>query len=101
MRKKRVQILGFGRAAIDCSFRIALAALPRVAGALEELYAGKLSTDADLADLTVAVAFEYMDFRPPKFGGGTKRPISPNRSISPLGERPLRRPGPANFPQRR
>ncbi len=77
----RLQILGLGRAAIDCSFgsviqqRFApnsplierwLATLPRIAGALEELYAGKKSTNLDLADLTVAVAFEYIGFRLPK-----------------------------------
>ena len=76
----RLQILGLGRAAIDCSFGSVvqqkympdsplterwLSTLPRIAGALEELYARRISTDADLADLTVAVAFEYIDFRLP------------------------------------
>ena len=77
----RLQILGLGRAAIDCSFGSViqqrfvpdsplierwLATLPRIAGALEEHYARRISTDADLADLTVAVAFEYIDFRLPE-----------------------------------
>jgi glutathione S-transferase len=77
----RLQILGLGRAAIDCSFGSVIqqrfvpdsplierwrATLPRIAGALEEHYARRISTDADLADLTVAVAFEYIDFRLPE-----------------------------------
>ncbi len=77
----RLQILGLGRAAIDCSFGSViqqrfvpdsplierwLATLPRIAGALEEHYARRISTDADLADLTVVVAFEYIAFRLPE-----------------------------------
>ncbi len=77
----RLQILGLGRAAIDCSFGSViqqrfvpdsplkerwLATLPRIAVTLEELYARRMPKDADLADLTVAVAFEYIDFRLPE-----------------------------------
>lgn len=79
--EKRLQILGLGRAAIDCSFGSVLqrrhapgsplidrwlAALPRISRALDKLYAEAASTDVDLADLTVAVAFEYVDFRLPE-----------------------------------
>jgi len=99
--EKRVQILGLGRAAIDCSFGTAiqqryvpdsplierwLAALPRIAGALEELYAGRLSTDADLADLTVAVAFEYIDFRLPEIRWQGQAPHLAER-VGSLGQR--------------
>ncbi len=85
----RLQILGLGRAAIDCSFGSViqqryvpdsplterwLATLPRIAGALEELYARGISTDADLANLTVAVAFEYIDFRLPKIQWQSQAP---------------------------
>ena len=97
----RLQILGLGRAALDCSFgsviqqRFApdspligrwLATLPRIAGALEELYARRLSTDADLADLTVAVAFEYIDFRLPEIQWRSQAPHLVDR-VSSLGQR--------------
>ncbi len=100
--EKRLQILGLGRAAIDCSFGTVvqhryvpdsplverwLAALPRIAGALEQLYAGRLSTDADLADLTVAVAFEYIDFRLPEIQWQSHAPHLAERVRS-LGQRP-------------
>ncbi len=97
----RLQILGLGRAALDCSFGSViqqrfvpdsplierwLATLPRIAGALEELYARKISTDADLADLTVAVAFEYIDFRLPEIQWQSQTPHLADRVRS-LGRR--------------
>ena len=97
----RLQILGLGRAAIDCSFgsviqqRFApdsplierwLATLPRIAGALDELYARRASTDADLADLTVAVAFEYIHFRLPEIQWQSQAPHLAER-VSCLGQR--------------
>ena len=97
----RLQILGLGRAAIDCSFGSViqqrfvpdsplierwLATLPRIAGALEELYAGRISTDADLANLTVAVAFEYIDFRLPEIQWRSRAPHLAER-VSSLGRR--------------
>lgn len=75
----RLQALGLGRAAIDCAFgsviqqRYALdspltnrwlATLPRIAETLDALYAGRRQADGfDQSDLTVAVAFEYIEFR--------------------------------------
>ncbi len=97
----RLQILGLGRAAIDCSFGSViqqrfvpdsplierwLATLPRIAGALEELYARRKSTDADLAGLTVAVAFEYIDFRLPEIQWQNQAPHLAER-VSSLGQR--------------
>ncbi len=97
----RLQILGLGRAAIDCSFGSViqqrfvpdsplierwLATLPRIAGALEELYARRISTDADLADLTVAVAFEYIEFRLPEIQWQSQTPHLGER-VSSLGQR--------------
>ena len=97
----RLQILGLGRAAIDCSFGSViqqrfvpdsplierwLARLPRIAGALEELYGGSKSTDADLADLTVAVAFEYIDFRLAKIQWQRQAPHLAER-VGSLGQR--------------
>jgi glutathione S-transferase len=86
----RLQILGLGRAAIDCAFggviqqRFApgaplierwLAALPRIADRLEALYAAKPeAAPCDLADLTVAVAFGYVDFRLPQIAWKTAAP---------------------------
>jgi glutathione S-transferase len=97
----RLRILGLGRAAIDCSFGSVIqqrfapdsplierwrATLPRIAGALEQHYAGKTSTDADLADLTVAVAFEYIDFRLPEIQWQSQAPHLAER-VSSLGQR--------------
>lgn len=76
---RRLEILGLGRAAMDCGFgsviqdRFAagsplagrwLDALPRIAGRLDGLHAHP-AEDCDLAALTVAVAFDYVDFRLP------------------------------------
>ena len=97
----RLQILGLGRAAMDCSFGSViqqrfvpgsllierwLATLPRIAGALEELYAGRISTDADLADLTVAVAFENIHFRLPEIQWRSQAPHLAER-VGSLGRR--------------
>ena len=97
----RLQILGLGRAAMDCSFGSViqqrfvpgsplierwLATLPRIAGALEELYAGRISTDADLADLSVAVAFEYIHFRLPEIQWQGQAPHLAER-VGSLGRR--------------
>jgi len=98
---KRLQILGLGRAAIDCSFGSVLqrrhapgpplierwlAALPRIAKALDKLYAEAASTDVDLADLTVAVAFEYVDFRLPEIRWRDEAPYLAVR-VGSLGRR--------------
>jgi len=100
--EKRLQILGLGRAAIDCSFGSVLqrrhapgsplierwlAALPRIATALDKLYAESASTDVDLADLTVAVAFEYVDFRLPEIRWRDEAPHLVAR-VGSLGRRP-------------
>lgn len=78
----QLELLGLGRAAIDCAFgaviqqRFAqesplierwLGALPRIARRLDNLYGDrKPSPDCDLADLTVTVAFDYIQFRLPE-----------------------------------
>jgi glutathione S-transferase len=77
----RLEALGLGRAALDCSFgaviqqRFApaspladrwLAALPRIARRLDWIYANGTPADCDLGDLTTAVAFDYVDFRLPQ-----------------------------------
>lgn len=100
--EKRLQILGLGRAAIDCSFGSVLqrrhapgsplidrwlAALPRISRALDKLYAEAASTDVDLADLTVAVAFEYIDFRLPEIAWRSGSPTLAAR-VADLGRRP-------------
>ena len=80
----RLQILGLARAAIECALgavvqeRFAansplterwLRALPRIATALNTLYGERPEAGVcDLADLTVGVAFEYLDFRLPETG---------------------------------
>ena len=99
--EKRQQILGLGRTAIDCSFGSVLqrrhapgsplidrwlAALPRIAKALDKLYAEAASTDVDLADLTVAVAFEYVDFRLPEIRWRDEAPYLAVR-VGSLGRR--------------
>ena len=63
-----------------------LATLPRIAEALEELYARRISTDADLADLTVAVAFEYIHFRLPEIQWQNQAPHLTDR-VNSLGQR--------------
>lgn len=77
----RLEILGLGRAAMDCAFgaviqeRFApasplserwLSALPRIARRLDVHYRDRTRPSVcDLGDLTVAVAFEYVSFRMP------------------------------------
>lgn len=78
---RRLEVLGLARAAMDCAFSIViqqrfapgspltarwLDALPRIAARLAPLI-GEPSApaEADLADLTTATAFEYVDFRLP------------------------------------
>jgi glutathione S-transferase len=76
--------LGFGRAAIDCSFGVVVArrfaggdtpplaqrwltAIPRAVSALDAIGARRVAPSApDLGDLAVAVAFDYIDFRLPE-----------------------------------
>jgi len=83
-REDALHRLGFGRAAIDCSFgavigrRFAggetpplaqrwLKAIPRAVSALDAIGARRIVPSApDLGDLAVAVAFDYVDFRLPE-----------------------------------
>lgn len=80
-REDVLRRLGLGRAAMDCAFGTViqrrfnngadtalsqrwLRALPRLAGALDTLSAGRRSVrQPDLGDLAVAVAYDYVDFR--------------------------------------
>ena len=98
----RLQVLGLGRAAMDCAFGAVvqerfcqdtplaarwLDALPRIASSLEALMPGDAAPPCvDLADLTVAVAFEYVEFRLPDV---CWRRVSPKlaRRVAHLGER--------------
>lgn len=93
----RLQVLGLGRAAIDCAFgavvlerfcedtRLAarwLDALPRISASLESLYSSVVRENTvDLADLTVAVAFEYIDFRLPEIPWRTGSPTLARRIV--------------------
>jgi len=78
---RRLERLGLARAAMDCAFGAViqerfgaasvlaerwLASLPRIAARLETLL-GRTEDEEqpDLADLTLAVAFSYIDFRLP------------------------------------
>jgi hypothetical protein len=64
-----------------------LGALPRIAAALDALYAGKQEPEAcDLADLTAGVAFEYLDFRLPETGWRNIAPHLAER-VAALGRR--------------
>lgn len=83
-REDALHRLGFGRAMIDCSFGVVIArrfaggetpsltqrwlkAIPRAVAALDEIGARRAVPSApDLADLAVAVAFDYIDFRLPE-----------------------------------
>ncbi len=100
--ERRLAILGHGRAAVDCAFgavlqrrhapgspliRRWLEALSRIAKALDGLYAGGTPADVDLADLTVAVAFEYVDFRLAEISWRSGSPVLAAR-VGALGERP-------------
>lgn len=98
----RLERLGLGRAVIDCAFgaviqqRFApdsalverwLGALPRIADRLDAAYAKRPTDGCDLADLTVAVAFDYVDFRLPQV---TWRDDAPKLAehVARLSERP-------------
>lgn len=74
---QRWQVLGLGRGAIDCAFGAIIHrrfapesplagrwrdAVPRIAARLDAQYAAQ-GVLGDQADLTVAVAFDYVDFR--------------------------------------
>ncbi len=98
----RLQVLGLGRVAIDCAFGAVLlnrfcqptefaarwlSALPRIASSLEALISSAASRPSvDLADLTVAVAFEYVDFRLPDVHWRT-RSRQLVRRVAELGKR--------------
>ena len=100
---ERLQILGLGRAALDCAFASViqqrfvpdsslterwLGALPRIAESLEAAYFTRKPTDDfDQADLTVAVAFEYIDYRLPEIQW---KDIAPHLAewVRQLGQRP-------------
>lgn len=97
----RLEILGLGRAAMDCSFGAViqqrfgppspladrwLEALPRIAQRLDSLYAEReLPPDIDQGDLTVAVAFDYIDFRLPEVDWRSAENLA--KCISSLGQR--------------
>lgn len=98
----RLRALGLGRAAIDCAFgavvqqRYApgspladrwLSALPRIAAALEPLVAGNEPAAPDQADLTLAVAFDYVGFRLPEIPWQATAPMLARR-IDFLRDRP-------------
>jgi glutathione S-transferase len=88
---QRLEVLGLGRAAMDCAFGAViqhrfvpgsplsarwLGTLPRIAERLNALYARRTAWDEpDLGSFTVAVAFEYIAFRLPAIGW---RSLAPN-----------------------
>lgn len=98
----RSEVLGLGRAAMDCAFGSVIqqrfapdspligrwrAALPRLAERLEGILTSAAPHSLlDLADLTVAVAFEYVDFRLPEVEW---RPAAPHLAerVAWLGDR--------------
>ena len=98
----RTEVLGLGRAAIDCAFGSVVqrrfapesplverwrAALPRIVGRLEVIHSDvPPQTHIDLADLTVAVAFEYICFRLPEINWQTDAPRTAER-VTRLGGR--------------
>jgi glutathione S-transferase len=85
-RTDMLRRLGFGRATIDCAFGAViqrrfsnnadtalsqrwLRALPQAASTLDAMYGDRRAKQSlDLGDLTVAVAFDYVDFRLPAVG---------------------------------
>jgi glutathione S-transferase len=99
----RLAILGQGRAAMDCAFssviqdRFApgsplsarwLARLPRIAARLDALYRERAGGAAcDLADLTCAVAFDYIGFRLPGIDWRASAPQL-SRQVGAILERP-------------
>lgn len=96
----RWQVLGLGRAAIDCAFSAVIQqrfapdsplaarwqdALPRIASRLDGHYAEQ-DVLGDQADLTVGVAFEYADFRLPDLAWRDAAPALAG-AVSVLGAR--------------
>jgi glutathione S-transferase len=98
----RLEILGLGRAALDCSFGAViqhrsaresplaerwLGALPHIARRLDALYAQRTQPPAyDIGDFTVAAAFDYIDFRLPQVNWRSKA-AHLNERISAFAER--------------
>ena len=88
---RRLGILGLARAAMDCAFGVViqerfgaasvlgerwLASLPRIAARLEALLGQTSGAEQiDLADLTLAVAFSYIDFRLPAIAWRAGSPL--------------------------
>ena len=80
----RLRLLGLGRALLDCAFGAVVlerfspdhalavrwrSAIPRLTASLQELVAdAPRGAPVDLADLTLAVALEYLAFRLPELG---------------------------------
>lgn len=99
----RLAVLGLGRAAMDCAFSSViqdrftpgsplsarwLARLPRIAARLDTLYRDRASeATCDLADLTCAIAFDYVAFRLPGIDWQTGAPHL-SRQIGSILERP-------------
>lgn len=98
--ERRWQVLGLGRAAIDCAFGAVIQqrfapesplaarwqdAVPRIAARLDALFAEQ-GVRGDQADLTVAVAFEYVDFRLADLPWRDGAPALAN-AVAALGER--------------
>jgi len=97
--------LGIGRAVIDCAFGVAierrfaggetpplaqrwLKALPRAIVALEtEAKKRSIPADPDLADITVAVALDYVDFRLPEIAWRSSAPALA-RAVDTVKRRP-------------
>lgn len=99
-----LQRIGLGRAAMDCGFGAViqrrfqgarssledlwLDALPRTAQALDDLYNRRsMPCPVDLGDLTVAVTFDYVDFRLPEIRWREHAPALA-AWMEGLGERP-------------
>ena len=101
-RARRMEVLGLGRAAMDCAFGSVIqqrfadgspligrwrAAVPRLAERLEGiLTAAPPHALLDLADLTVAVSFAYVDFRLPEVEWRQRAPTLAERVVW-LGDR--------------
>lgn len=98
---RRWQALGLGRAAIDCAFGAVIQgrfvpgsplagrwrdAVPRIAARLDAHYAEQ-GVLGDQADLTVAVAFDYVDFRLADLPWKDAAPALAD-AVAALGDRP-------------
>ncbi len=98
----RLELLGLARAAIDSAFGSVIqgryakdsplierwrANLPRIARRIEVISSNDVRRiDIDLADLTVATAFEYVDFRLPEINWRNEAPALAER-VARLGDR--------------